>query len=155
MRSIVRIALLAALSLSLGGCFLVYKLPTRQGNVIQQTELDQLQTEMTKAQVEYLLGTPIANSPFDKNRWDYLGYYRVPHGKTAQREISLFFDDQGKLVRMKGVHDSDESLAPSPTTPSEVENRSRSGGAASGTPAGGPSPGPTAPTQQPPGSMAP
>jgi outer membrane protein assembly factor BamE (lipoprotein component of BamABCDE complex) len=86
----------------LAGCSIVYKLPTRQGNVIEQKQLDQLQLGMTKEQVQFLLGTPIATDPFRDDRWDYLGYYKSPRGEVSSRTVTLFFDD-GKLIRMKGV----------------------------------------------------
>lgn len=71
-------ALATILLVSLTGCQLVYKLPTRQGNFIEQDKLDQLEVGMTPEQVRFLLGTPIAADPYDSNRWDYLGYYRAP-----------------------------------------------------------------------------
>jgi outer membrane protein assembly factor BamE len=55
--------LLSILVLSLSACSIVYKLPTRQGNVIEQKQLDQLQLGMSKDQVKFLLGTPIASDP--------------------------------------------------------------------------------------------
>lgn len=61
---------------------------------------------MTKTQVRYLLGTPIAKSPFGKDRWDYLSYNRAPHGGVSKREISLIFNSQGRLDHMKGVRNS-------------------------------------------------
>ena len=80
----------------------VYKLPTRQGNVIEQRQLDQLQVGMTRSQVEFLLGTPIAASPFRADRWDYFGYYKSPRGEVSKRDVVLFFD-ANKLSHMEGV----------------------------------------------------
>ncbi|MES0875098.1 outer membrane protein assembly factor BamE [Sinimarinibacterium thermocellulolyticum] len=82
---------------------MIYKLPTRQGNVIEQKQLDQLQIGMTREQVRYLMGTPLAASPFREDRWDYVGYYKSPRGREAKRVVSLHFDDAGRLVRMEGV----------------------------------------------------
>lgn len=96
-----RTAVLVALALALCGCELVYKLPTRQGNVIEQKELDTLELGMSREQVQFLLGTPIASSVFRENRWDYVGYYRNQRGRVFSRTVSLFFED-GKLARMEG-----------------------------------------------------
>ena len=85
------------------GCQLIYKLPTRQGNVIEQKQLDQLQTGMSREQVRYLMGTPIAASPFRSDRWDYVGYYRSPRGKIFNRTVTLYFDADSKLTRMEGI----------------------------------------------------
>ena len=92
------------LLLSVAGCELVYKLPTRQGNVIEQKEIDKVEVGMTREQVRFLLGTPIAASSFRDDRWDYYGYYKPPRGKPFSRTVSLWFDGD-KLARMEGEKD--------------------------------------------------
>jgi len=89
------------LLLPLAGCELVYKLPTRQGNVIEQKEIDKLTLGMTREQVRFVLGTPIATSTLREDRWDYFGYYKPPRGKPLSRTVSLYFEGD-KLVRMEG-----------------------------------------------------
>lgn len=96
-----RTILFVLFSVALGGCELIYKLDTRQGNVIEQKQLDKLELGMTREQVQFLLGTPIAASPFRQDRWDYAGYYRNHRGKVFQRTVSLYFDGE-KLARMEG-----------------------------------------------------
>ncbi len=98
-----RAILLSLLVLGLAGCSIIYKLPTRQGNVIEQKQLDQLQMGMTRDQVKFLLGTPIATSPFRTERWDYFGYYKSPRGQVSTRTVSLYFDNN-KLARMEGAN---------------------------------------------------
>jgi outer membrane protein assembly factor BamE len=98
-----RILLLLILAALLGGCELIYKLPTRQGNVIEQKQLDQLEIGMTREQVRFLLGTPIAASAYRPERWDYVGYYRSPRGKVFSRTVSLHFGPDNKLTQMEGV----------------------------------------------------
>lgn len=97
-----RAILLSLLVFSLAGCSIIYKLPTRQGNVIEQKQLDQLKVGMTRDQVKFLLGTPIATSPFRTERWDYFGYYKSPRGQVSTRTVSLYFDDN-KLSKMDGA----------------------------------------------------
>jgi len=92
----------------LPACQLIYKLPTRQGNVIEQKQLDQLKAGMTPEQVKFLLGTPIAASPFREDRWDYVGYYKSPRGKVSSRVVSLYFDG-GLLAKMEGIEAADAS----------------------------------------------
>lgn len=89
-----RFLLIAFLGLSLTACNLVFKLPTRQGNVIEQKQLDQLKPGMTREQVTYLMGTPIAASPFRSDRWDYIGYYKSPRGKISNRTVTVFFENE-------------------------------------------------------------
>jgi len=112
MRIPTRLALVTVFGFLLAGCSIVYRLPTRQGNVIEQSELNKLQIGMTKAQVKYVLGTPIASSPFEANHWDYYGYYKSPRGNVSSRNVSLLFDSDGKLSRMTGVNDSKQTVAP-------------------------------------------
>ena len=97
-----RYILLSVLALALAGCSIVYKLPTRQGNVLEQKQLDKLQVGMTKDQVRYLLGTPIAADPFRPERWDYFGYYKSPRGEITSRTVTLLFDGD-KLKDMEGI----------------------------------------------------
>lgn len=103
--------ILAAAMLTLSGCEMIYKLPTRQGNVLEQKQLDQLQSGMTREQVRYLLGTPIAASPYRSERWDYVGYYRSPRGKVFNRTVSLYFGKDNKLERMEGIKVAEGSNA--------------------------------------------
>lgn len=87
----------------LGGCGLIYKLPTRQGNVIEQKQLDKLKTGMTQEQVTYLLGTPLAASPFRADRWDYVGYYKSPRGQVSKRTVTVFFGPDLKVSKLEGI----------------------------------------------------
>ncbi|HEX4873052.1 MAG TPA: outer membrane protein assembly factor BamE [Nevskiaceae bacterium] len=100
MRAIVSALLGACLLLS--GCGIIYKLPTRQGNVIDQKELDRLKIGMTREQVRFVMGTPVASSPLRSDRWDYVGYYKSPRGEVSTRTVSLFFEGE-QLVRMEGA----------------------------------------------------
>ncbi|MDT0498636.1 outer membrane protein assembly factor BamE [Algiphilus sp. W345] len=88
----------------ISGCQIVYKLPTRQGNVIEQKQLDQLRLGMNREQVEYLLGSPIATDPFRDDRWNYLGYYKSPRGDVSKRIVTLHFEGE-LLAQMEGTAD--------------------------------------------------
>jgi outer membrane protein assembly factor BamE (lipoprotein component of BamABCDE complex) len=105
-----RFLLLVSTVLALSACSIIYKLPTRQGNVIEQKQLDQLKLGMTHEQVHYLMGTPIASSAFRPDRWDYVGYYKSPRGEVTQRVVSLYFTDDA-LSRMDGIAPKGETKA--------------------------------------------
>ena len=98
-----RILLLGLLALSLSACSLLYRLPTRQGNVIDQRDLAKLQVGMTRDQVKYVMGTPVAGNPFRDDRWDYFGYYKSPRGEVTTRTVSLYFDSGNRLSKMEGI----------------------------------------------------
>ena len=70
------------LTAALGGC--VYRMDVQQGNYLEGKTVDQLQVGMTRTQVRYLLGTPLVPDCFDKERWDYLYYFR--HGRQRPQE---------------------------------------------------------------------
>lgn len=93
--------------------YVVYKLPTRQGNVIDQKQLDQLQVGMTRDQVKFLMGTAVATGPFNDDRWDYIGYYKSPRGEVSNRTVTLYFAGN-KLSKMDGIQvsDADQGIQP-------------------------------------------
>ncbi len=73
------------------GC--VYQAPLSQGNLLDAEDLDQVEAGMTRSQVRYLLGTPMIDDPFNRDRWDYVYYLRVGREKAQyKRWVSIFFD---------------------------------------------------------------
>jgi outer membrane protein assembly factor BamE len=86
-------AALAALLLgpALAGC--VYRMDIQQGNYLAGKSVDKLEVGMTRAQVRYLLGTPMLPDVFDKDRWDYLFYYQHGHNRPRQRHLAVFFKE--------------------------------------------------------------
>lgn len=105
-----RAALCGLLVAGISACGIVYKLPTRQGNVLEQDKLDRVEIGMTRNQVRFLLGTPLAASPFSDDRWDYLGYYRSPRGDSAKRIVSFYFEGD-ELARAEGIKPRSERAA--------------------------------------------
>jgi outer membrane protein assembly factor BamE len=93
-RSIVRfpaLALVAATTL-LSGC--VYRMNIQQGNYLEGRTVDQLQVGMTRSQVRYLLGTPMVPESFDKERWDYLYYFKRGRvHKVQERHLVVWFKE--------------------------------------------------------------
>ncbi|MGH8519130.1 MAG: outer membrane protein assembly factor BamE [Panacagrimonas sp.] len=108
-----RVLLLSLLMLGLCGCHIIYKLPIRQGNVIEQRDLNKLKPGMTREQVKFVMGTPLAATPFRDDRWDYLGYYRSPRGEVTQRTVSVYFEGN-QLARLEGAEDAGASALSRP-----------------------------------------
>src|ERR1700738_1093478 len=73
-RSAARALVLVALLAGASGC--VYRMNIQQGNFLEGRTVDQLQAGMTRSQVRYLLGTPMVPAVFDKDRWDYVYYFK-------------------------------------------------------------------------------
>lgn len=87
-----RVILLSLLLAGLCGCQIIYKLPTRQGNVLEPRDLKKLKPGMTREQVRFVLGTPLAATPFRTDRWDYVGYYKSPRGEVTRHTVTVFFE---------------------------------------------------------------
>ena len=103
-------ALLAPLllSLALDGC--VYRMDIQQGNFLEGKSVDRLEVGMTRTQVRYLLGTPMVPDIFDKDRWDYLYYFKRGRlRRPAQRHLTVFFKED-KVARF--VRDNIPESAP-------------------------------------------
>jgi outer membrane protein assembly factor BamE len=81
------------MSLAAGsGC--VYRQSIAQGNLVEQKDIDQLEVGMTRNQVRFLLGTPMIDDPFHKNRWDYVYYLKIGRNDaTFKRWLSILFED--------------------------------------------------------------
>jgi outer membrane protein assembly factor BamE len=78
--------------LTASGC--VYQANLSQGNLLKQEDLDQVEVGMTRAQVRFLLGTPMVDDPFHADRWDYVYFLRVGrNAATFKRWVSIYYSD--------------------------------------------------------------
>ena len=75
-----------------------YKVPILQGNIIEEKDVEQLSAGLTKDQVQYLLGTPMLNSPFHQDRWDYIYSVTIGDQLIGEKKLSLLFDENRKLT---------------------------------------------------------
>lgn len=109
--------LLLALSIAVitAGCGVLYRQPIYQGNLLEKTNVDQLQAGMDKRQVMVLLGTPAIADPFHHERWDYTASERTGRaGKTKIKNLTLWFEGE-TLARWEGEYfpEQDSELAKS------------------------------------------
>ena len=70
----------------------VYKLTVQQGNIVTQDMIDALEPGMTKRQVAYVMGTPLMQSPYQQNRWDYIYTLERRDKIVKQYQITTFFE---------------------------------------------------------------
>jgi outer membrane protein assembly factor BamE len=85
------LSLVAAFSAT-SGC--VYRMNIQQGNFLEARIVNQLQVGMTRSQVRYLLGTPMVPDAFDKERWDYLYFFKKGRWrKSEERHLIVFFKE--------------------------------------------------------------
>ena len=78
-----------------------HKIDIQQGNYVTQDMADKLKPGMTRAQVRFVLGTPLVVDPFRTDRWDYVYLYKKGGEVTEQRRFAVIFKDD-KLVRLEG-----------------------------------------------------
>jgi outer membrane protein assembly factor BamE len=106
-----RILMIALIAATLSACSFVgfpgvYKINVEQGNIVTPEMAAQLKPGMTRRQVKFVLGTPLVEDTFNKDRWDYL--YSKRNGKKilSQSRLTVEFDGD-TLVNVRG------DLAPS------------------------------------------
>lgn len=88
-------AALVAFSTLLAGC--VYRMDIQQGNYLDGHTVRELKVGMTRAQVRYLLGTPMIQDVFDTDRWDYIYYFKRGYvHRPIESRVTVFFHD-GKV----------------------------------------------------------
>jgi outer membrane protein assembly factor BamE len=101
------LVLISALCVGLAGCkslpslpklsLTPYKIDIQQGNVLDQDAVAKLKPGLTRAQVRFIMGTPLVTDIYHANRWDYV-YIDKKAGKlVAQRRVVVFFD--GDVVK--------------------------------------------------------
>jgi len=71
----------------------VHKITIQQGNVITQQMVDRLKPGMTRSQVAFVMGEPVARNTFNNNRWDYIYTVLVPGVFQEEKRMSLYFEN--------------------------------------------------------------
>ncbi len=91
--------------LLLAGCSsvpsLLYKIEIQQGNVITHEMMEKLKPGMTRAQVRFVLGSPMISDAFHGNRWDYVYRLEQDGRLIEQHRITVFFEDD-RLTHTEG-----------------------------------------------------
>ncbi|MBU3736681.1 MAG: outer membrane protein assembly factor BamE [Methylobacterium sp.] len=72
-----------------------------QGNVVTPKMMMQLRPGMSKAQVKFIMGTPLIVDAFHANRWDYFYQMRKDGKIVEQRRVIMEFENE-KLARIRG-----------------------------------------------------
>jgi outer membrane protein assembly factor BamE len=76
-------------------------MPIQQGNFLEPRVVEKLEVGMTRAQVRYLLGTPMVPDTFDTDRWDYFYYLKKKRiGAPVQRRLTVYFAND-KVARFE------------------------------------------------------
>ena len=109
------IFILAVCTFSLTACIRPFQPAIQQGNIINNSSLQEIRAGMSKQEVLFILGTPMVTDPFNAHRWDYF-YSKKDRNKneTTTRIVTAIFD-QDSLVELTGDVDLSniEGLDPS------------------------------------------
>ena len=83
----------------------IHRIDVQQGNVITDEMVSQLETalkgpqEVNRRQVRFIMGTPMIEDPFHRDRWDYI--FTLQPGDTRAiteyRRVTVFFDGDKAL----------------------------------------------------------
>ena len=89
---------LAILPMILAGC--AHKIEIQQGNVVTQSQLEQVRPGLDRRQVRALLGSPLLIDAFHPDRWDY--YYSSSKAFKLQERyrLTLYFSGD-RLTRFE------------------------------------------------------
>ena len=87
------ITVLVLVAIFMVGC--VYRLPIQQGNHLDAEKIGLIKPGMTRAQVRFLLGTPIVPGAFDNDRWDYAYYLKLRRLQApTHMHATVYFRDE-------------------------------------------------------------
>jgi outer membrane protein assembly factor BamE len=93
-------ALLAGVMMSATtGC--VYRIDVPQGNYVEQKQVNQLRIGMTRAQVEYVMGSPMVTDQNDPNVWYYIYYLKPGWDKAERKDLHVMFKND-RLAAISG-----------------------------------------------------
>ncbi len=96
-------SLLLAASVSLSACGIIqpYKIPVQQGRIITDEQIAKLSPGMTEEQVQFILGTPGTQDPFEKNSWYYVYTHKEKNYPMTEKQLIVVFKDH-KLIQING-----------------------------------------------------
>ncbi|NRD73276.1 outer membrane protein assembly factor BamE [Shewanella sp. VB17] len=104
----------AALSISLSACsvfdWLIYKPDIPQGNYIETQQVEKLRIEMTKEQVEYILGRPVLRDSFADDTWYYVYHYKSGRDASITHKELIIHFDKDQLANIVGDYDLAEDF---------------------------------------------
>lgn len=111
-----------------------HRIDVQQGNALDQENVARLKLGLNRAQVRFLLGTPLVVDPFRTDRWDYVYLFYKSGQLTEQKRVTLFFEGD-TLARIEGdlPQASAPVVEPAPTRDNPVSRPDAGGSQASAT----------------------
>ena len=79
----------------IAGLVTPYRVEIVHGNFVSSEQVALLKPGMARQQVRDVLGTPLLQSVFHSNRWDYIFTFQRKGEEPQQRKVTVFFNDAG------------------------------------------------------------
>lgn len=111
-----KFSIIVVITLFLTACIRPYQPDIQQGNILNNSDLQQIKYGMNKQEVLFILGTPLVIDPFNESRWDY--YYSKKNQRTKEtttRLITATFDGD-TLINLLGDVDLSMVASLEPST---------------------------------------
>ena len=87
------------------------RITIQQGNLVSENRIESVQPGMPQEQVRSVLGSPVVQTPFHDNRWDYV-FTRGPAGEEIEaRRVTVYFDG-GVVSRIEDNWDEESGERP-------------------------------------------
>ena len=110
MNKVVQILVVIGLLASLSACSnVIYRIDVPQGNFLEQKDIDKLRVAMTKEQVKFVLGSPVAENAFDNDTWHYFYSLKGGRGNNFKKQLIVEFKDD-KLQDISGDFEKSEDF---------------------------------------------
>lgn len=94
----------------LSGCSSwVYRISIPQGNFLEQSDVDKLRIQMTREQVLYVLGSPVAKDTFSNNVWHYTYVFNLGRESEQRKSLVVYFDND-KVSKIGGDFEEPENF---------------------------------------------
>jgi outer membrane protein assembly factor BamE len=90
---------LGLLALGLSAC--IYRIDVQQGNLLEESAIEQAAVGMTKNQILFLLGTPMVIDSFHESRWDYTYYLKRGRSRDVERRWMIVYFDGDVVSRIE------------------------------------------------------
>lgn len=101
-KNLLNLALALTLGFAVSACNnFIYRIDVPQGNFLEQKDINKLRINMSKEQVLYVLGNPVAENAFEDNTWHYFYSLTGGRGDEFKKQVVLTFKD-GHLNAMSG-----------------------------------------------------
>ncbi|MFT4924490.1 MAG: outer membrane protein assembly factor BamE [Phenylobacterium sp.] len=97
-------------SILLVGCTSwIYRIDIPQGNYVEQKQVDKIRVAMSREQILFIMGSPVASNVFDDDQWHYLYLLNKNKTKLQRLELIVHFADD-KVSELSGTFKKPEDF---------------------------------------------